>query len=76
MTRDEAVVTAINASAAHQFVLSKKDFYASLAASGYAVVPVEATEEMIEAGRFPSEWFYGPKAVWNAMLAAAQKELG
>ena len=58
-------------------------FHASLAASGYAVVPVEATGTMIEAG---SEAFYSPdcertaiediRLMWSAMLSAALKEDG
>lgn len=74
MTRDEAVVTAINASAAHQFVLSKKDFYASLAASGYAVVPVRPTDEMLTIG---AEWVgdaFKTIRAYRAMLAAAQED--
>lgn len=46
-------------------------FLASLRENGFEIVSVEATPAMIEAGRFPAEWFYGPKAIWKAMLAAA-----
>ena len=50
MTRDEAVVLAMDAG----FHIDKltwqvSSFYASLAASGFAVVPVEATDAVCDA---------------------------
>lgn len=50
MTKEKAIVAAINAASAHQFTLSIDAFYATLAASGYAVVPVEATAKHIKRG--------------------------
>jgi hypothetical protein len=60
-------------------------FLASLVASGFAIVPVEATDDAIKAGReamveqsgktyFPSN--ANMARVYSAMIAAAQKEQG
>lgn len=32
------------------------------------------TPEMVEAGKFSAEWFYGPDAIFKAMIGAAKGE--
>lgn len=89
MTREEAILLAWEAASEALDIDKVSDaemvavLLASLAASGYAIVPVEATEEMIEVGMVA---FYAPnveqtaeediRIMYRAMLAAAQKEQG
>jgi hypothetical protein len=83
MTRDRAIFTAMICGLGKVRHRAVEAFEASLAASGYAVVPVEATDEAIKAGReaiveqsgktyFPSN--ANMARVYSAMIAAAQKE--
>lgn len=87
MTRDEAIAAAMAVywDCEHESEPEARvAFLASLAASGFAVVPVEVTPTMLargwsvlEGGR-TSRPMLGPgaglKEVWSAMLAAAQED--
>ena len=81
MTRDEALQEALwsyrassrNATADEL----RKQFIASLAASGYAVVPVEATEKMIYSATVrpaPREDETMYSSIWRAMASATQED--
>lgn len=62
--------------ASHHSLMRAKRITDALAASGYAVVPVKATEEMVLAAldRHQQEDEVMHSSIWRAMLAAAQKE--
>jgi hypothetical protein len=49
-------------------------FVNALAANGYAVVPVEITEEMLASVSLIPSLQLAARGIWNAMLAAALKE--
>ena len=51
-------------------------FVNALAASGYVIVPVEATEEMVTSVSSTPSLQLAARGIWNAMLAAAQKKQG
>jgi hypothetical protein len=78
MTRDEAIQIAVEEYfCSTNAVDAESAFLASLAASGFAVVPVEATDEMAAAAvgsRLTRH--LAAKAIYAAMVAAAQKEQG
>lgn len=96
MTIDEAILLAVGARFSEVIddeTLSNKEvvalknaaFLESLAASGFAVVPIEATDEMLEAlvdkgldvdGYTRSLEIGDLQAGYRAMLDAAQKEQG
>lgn len=78
MTRESAIESAIIEAFDYTvFPDDVRTFLASLAASGYAIVPVEATEEMAAAAVGPSfTQRFAAKSIYAAMLAAAQKEQG
>ena len=89
MPRDEAIYRAMMNGIGRVRNQAVPAFMDALAASGYAVVPVEATEEMKKAAEGAIdqlEWSMHFKdgevnidmsnlgAFWNAMIDAAQKE--
>jgi hypothetical protein len=49
----------------------ERDLRAAIRAAGWAVVPVEPTEEMFDAGHASSAHGHGIVALYRAMLAAA-----
>ncbi|MGX9392519.1 hypothetical protein ACWX0O_16520 [Nitrobacteraceae bacterium UC4449_H16] len=47
-------------------------YLAQAGKAGWVMVPVEATQAMIDAGYYPAVQKRGAKSVWQCMLAAAQ----
>lgn len=79
MTRDEALTHALEESAigpTNNTPTGRDSFLEALAASGFAIVPVEATDAMVLAAldRHQRDDEVMHASIWRAMLAAALAE--
>ena len=84
MTRDDAVSNALN-DAAHTVTNEEmmREFIGSLTASGFAIVPIEPTEEVLAVlhskiriqcdPRAQTASIMNDKALWRSMIVAAQE---